>query len=149
MAAMLLFVHPDWFLQPGLMVILVMATLSATTEYRFSTVRVTFTATPNRTVALLAKAVVVAALAGVAGLTASFGAWGLTWLTAGDAARPLRSPWLPFANAGHFLVGDRAVPAAAMPFGPWVSLSYFAGVTAGSSSSRWPSCAAATPDPPA
>jgi ABC-2 type transport system permease protein len=39
----------------GLVVVMVMAALAITTEYRFSTIKATFQAIPNRTAALTAK----------------------------------------------------------------------------------------------
>jgi len=44
----------------GLMIVMVMAALAITTEYRFGTIRATFQAIPNRTGTLVAKASVVA-----------------------------------------------------------------------------------------
>ena len=58
------------------MVMMVMAALAVTTEYRFGTIRTSFQAVPQRAALLLGKTVVVAFLAGVVGLIASFGAWG-------------------------------------------------------------------------
>ena len=58
-------------------VIMVLATLAATTEYRFNTIKTTFQAVPHRTPALLAKTGVVALLALVLGEIAGFGAWAL------------------------------------------------------------------------
>jgi ABC-2 type transport system permease protein len=57
------------------MVMMVMAALAVTTEYRFGTIRTSFQAVPQRAKLLLGKTAVVAALAGVVGLVASFGAW--------------------------------------------------------------------------
>jgi ABC-2 type transport system permease protein len=57
----------------GLVVVMVMAALAITTEYRFSTIRATFQAIPNRNAVLVAKTSVVAAFAGVIGLVAAFG----------------------------------------------------------------------------
>ncbi len=57
----------------GLVVVMVMAALAITTEYRFSTIRATFQAIPNRSAVLLAKTSVVALFAGVIGLVAAFG----------------------------------------------------------------------------
>ena len=57
----------------GLVVVMVMAALAITTEYRFSTIRATFQAIPNRNAVLLAKTSVVALFAGVIGLVAAFG----------------------------------------------------------------------------
>lgn len=76
--------------QFGLMVVMVMATLAVTTEYRFGTIRATFQAVPNRTALLLAKTAVVAALAAAVGEVAAFGSWAL--------ARAIR-PSLPLALA--------------------------------------------------
>ncbi|RLK60271.1 hypothetical protein [Actinokineospora cianjurensis] len=61
----------------GLVVVMVMATLAITTEYRFSTIRATFLAVPNRPSTLVAKATVVAVLAAVVGEIAAFGSWGI------------------------------------------------------------------------
>lgn len=57
----------------GLVVVMVMAALAITTEYRFSTIRATFQAIPNRNAVLLAKTTVVALFAGLIGLVAAFG----------------------------------------------------------------------------
>jgi ABC-2 type transport system permease protein len=64
----------------GLVVMMVMAALAATTEYRFGTIRTTFLAVPDRTRVLLAKTTVVALLAGVVGELAAVGSWGLASL---------------------------------------------------------------------
>src|SRR5438270_6632113 len=64
----------------GLVVIMVMAALAVTTEYRFGTIRATFQAIPNRTAALLAKTTVVSLLALVIGEIAAFGALGMAKL---------------------------------------------------------------------
>jgi ABC-2 type transport system permease protein len=64
----------------GLVVIMVMAGLAITTEYRFSTIRATFQAVPNRTAVLLAKTTVVALFAGVIGEVAAFGSVAVTKL---------------------------------------------------------------------
>lgn len=69
----------------GLMVVMVMAALAITTEYRFSTIRATFQAVPNRTGVLVAKAVVVAVLAGVVGEVVAFGSWGVAKALRPDA----------------------------------------------------------------
>src|SRR5699024_8721205 len=49
---------------PGLMVVMIMAALAITTEYRFSTIRSSFLAAPGRFGLLGAKAVVVSAVSG-------------------------------------------------------------------------------------
>jgi ABC-2 type transport system permease protein len=64
----------------GLMVIMVMATLAITTEYRFGTIKATFQAIPNRTATLLAKTTVVALFAGLIGEIAAFGSVGIAKL---------------------------------------------------------------------
>ncbi|WP_261557488.1 hypothetical protein [Frankia tisae] len=69
----------------GLVVMMVMATLAITTEYRFSTIRATFLAVPTRTPALVAKAVVVALLAGIVGEIIAVGSWGIARLIQPDA----------------------------------------------------------------
>jgi ABC-2 type transport system permease protein len=69
----------------GLVVMMVMSTLAVTTEYRFSTIRSTFLAVPTRTPALLAKAVVVAGLAGIVGEITAVGSWGVARLIQPDA----------------------------------------------------------------
>jgi ABC-2 type transport system permease protein len=61
----------------GIVVMMVMATLAVTTEYRFGTIRTTFQAVPNRTALLLAKTTVVAVLSAVVGEVAAFGSWAL------------------------------------------------------------------------
>ncbi len=59
----------------GLVVVMVMAALAITTEYRFGTIRATFQASPNRSAVLLAKTTLVALLAAVIGELAAFGSW--------------------------------------------------------------------------
>lgn len=90
------------FVQLGLMIVLVMAAVSVTTEYRFSTIRTTFQAVPNRTVLLLAKSAVVALLAAVVGLVAAFGAWGAAVLLAptGDLAIDSSERWRALIGVG-------------------------------------------------
>lgn len=88
--------------QFGLAVILVLAALSITTEYRFNTIKTTFQAVPNRTSALLAKTTVVAFVAGVIGEIAAFGSWGLSKLIRPEADLALNSQadWRNVAGAG-------------------------------------------------
>ncbi|NEA35600.1 ABC transporter permease [Streptomyces sp. SID13031] len=69
----------------GQMVIMVMAALAVTTEYRFGTIRTSFLAVPQRASLLLSKTVVVAGLSAVVGLIASWGSWGMGYLLAGSA----------------------------------------------------------------
>lgn len=75
--------------QFGMMVVLVLATLSITTEYRFSTIRATFLAVPNRIAALAAKTGLIAALAFVLGEAVSFGSWAIAKAMRPEAALPL------------------------------------------------------------
>jgi ABC-2 type transport system permease protein len=74
------------FLQFGLVVVLVMAAVSVTTEYRFATIRTTFEASANRTSAMLAKALVVAVVAAIVGLVASAGSTAVAALLRPDLA---------------------------------------------------------------
>jgi ABC-2 type transport system permease protein len=69
----------------GQMVIMVMAALAVTTEYRFGTIRTSFQAVPQRMALLLNKTIVVATLAAVVGLVASWGSWAVGNLLAGTA----------------------------------------------------------------
>jgi ABC-2 type transport system permease protein len=68
------------------MVMMVMAALAVTTEYRFGTIRTSFQAVPQRAALLLGKTAVVAALAGIVGLIAAFGGWAIGSLAAGSSA---------------------------------------------------------------
>jgi len=74
------FAVAGYFATFGMVVVMVMAAVAVTSEYRFGTIRTTFQAVPRRTPALLAKAAVVVPVAGVVGLVAGFGAWGAAWL---------------------------------------------------------------------
>ncbi|MBB5154398.1 hypothetical protein [Saccharopolyspora phatthalungensis] len=88
--------------QFGLMVVLVLAALSITTEYRFGTIRATFQAVPNRTAALLAKTVVVAVVALLIGELAAFGSWGVAKVLApgADLAFGTAGDWRQVAGVG-------------------------------------------------
>lgn len=63
--------------QFSLVVMMVMAALAVTTEYRFNTIKTSFQAVPNRTALLLAKTLVVAVLTAVIGEVAAFGSWAM------------------------------------------------------------------------
>lgn len=76
----------------GLMVVMVMAALAITTEYRFSTIRATFQAVPNRSAVLVAKAVVVGLLAGVVGELVAVGSWAVTKALKPDAQLTVDTP---------------------------------------------------------
>lgn len=85
----------------GMAVIMVLAALSVTTEYRFSTIRTTFQAVPNRTAALLAKTGVVAILSLVIGEVAAFGAWGLaSVMRPEDLMLNTTAEWVSVAGVG-------------------------------------------------
>lgn len=86
----------------GLPVIMVLAALSVTTEYRFSTIRITFQAVPNRAAVLTAKAAVVAVLALIIGEISAFGSWAVSWLIKPQADLALNSTadWINVAGVG-------------------------------------------------
>ncbi|PRY45804.1 ABC transporter permease [Umezawaea tangerina] len=86
----------------GMVVIMVMAALAVTTEYRFGTIRATFLAVPGRVQALLAKTAVVALLAGVVGEAVAFGSWGIGTLIKPDADMAINSSaeWRNVAGTG-------------------------------------------------
>lgn len=88
--------------QFGVAVIMVLAALAVTTEYRFNTIRTTFQAVPHRSPALIAKAVVVALVALVIGEVAAFGAWGLGLLMRPNDHLGLHTTqdWLNVAGVG-------------------------------------------------
>ena len=96
-------------LRLGLVIVMVLATLSATTEYRFGTIRTTFQAAPARVPALIAKAVVAAVGAGAVGLLGGVGSWA-TLATLGpagsDVALRSGSDWrLVFGVSLFFAIG--------------------------------------------
>jgi ABC-2 type transport system permease protein len=86
----------------GLVVIMVMATLAVTTEYRFGTIRATFQAIPNRTAALLAKTTVVGVFAGLIGLASAFASVGIAKLIrpSADLAVNTAYEWRAVAGVG-------------------------------------------------
>ncbi|MFR9730502.1 hypothetical protein ACL03H_14860 [Saccharopolyspora sp. MS10] len=90
--------------QFGLVVVLVLAALTVTTEYRFGTIRTTFQAVPNRPAVLLAKAAVVAVLALVIGELAAFGSWGVAQLIAPGPELVLSTgeQWRQLAGVGPY-----------------------------------------------
>lgn len=96
------------FVTFGMWIALVMATLAVTTEYRFSTIRATFLAVPNRIAALLAKTFVVALLAGVIGEVVAFASWGISKVIKPEADLAINTSqeWRNVAGAGLlFFVG--------------------------------------------
>jgi ABC-2 type transport system permease protein len=86
----------------GVAVIMVLAALSVTTEYRFGTIRTTFQSVPRRTPALLAKTVVVALLALVIGEVSAFGSWFVATLLQprADLALDSGADWINVAGVG-------------------------------------------------
>jgi len=92
-----------------------MAALAVTTEYRFSTIRATFLAVPNRTSALVAKTVVVAFIAGVLGEIIAFGSVGIAKVLspASDLAITTGDEWRHVAGVG-LLYGIGAIIAIAV-----------------------------------
>jgi ABC-2 type transport system permease protein len=88
----------------GLMIIMVMAALAITTEYRFGTIRATFQAIPNRTSTLLAKTVVVAVFAGLIGEVVAFASVGISKLIQSNADLAINSAFEWRATAGLGLI---------------------------------------------
>lgn len=76
----------------GYPLVLVIATLAITGDHRYGTLRTTFLAAPRRMSVLVAKAVVVAAVAGVVGLVAAFGSWAVALLVVPGADGALSTP---------------------------------------------------------
>ncbi|HEX3789150.1 MAG TPA: ABC transporter permease [Pseudonocardiaceae bacterium] len=66
--------------QLGLVVIMVMAALAVTTEYRFGTIKASFQAVPNRTALLTAKTVLVGVVAALVGEIIAFVSWAVAYL---------------------------------------------------------------------
>lgn len=100
--------------QFGLIVVMVMAVLAVTTEYRFGTIKTTFQAVPNRTAVLLAKAVLVAALALLLGEIAAFGSWGVAQVVApeADLAITTADQWRRLAGLGPVFAGSAVLALA-------------------------------------
>ena len=92
--------------QPGAqisqMVMMVMAALAVTTEYRFGTIRTSFQAVPQRASLLLGKTAVVAFLAAAVGLIAAFGGWGIgnLFASSADLAIDTSAEWRLIAGQG-------------------------------------------------
>jgi ABC-2 type transport system permease protein len=88
----------------GLVVVMVMAALAITTEYRFSTIRATFQAIPNRNAVLLAKTTVVALFAGLIGLAGAFGSVAISKLIRPNSDLAINTAFEWRAVAGVALV---------------------------------------------
>jgi ABC-2 type transport system permease protein len=98
----------------GLVVVMVMATLAITTEYRFGTIRATFQAIPNRTATLLAKTTVVALFAGLIGEVAAFGSVGIAKLIQSGADLGVNTAfeWRATAGVGLIYAGAAVIAVA-------------------------------------
>ena len=88
----------------GLMIVMVMAALAITTEYRFGTIRATFQAIPNRASTLVAKATVVALFAGVIGEIVAFGSVAIAKLIKSGADLGINTAYEWRAVAGVGLI---------------------------------------------
>ncbi|MBK1787437.1 hypothetical protein [Prauserella cavernicola] len=99
----------------GMAVVMVLAALAVTTEYRFGTIRTTFQAVPRRGAALTAKAVVVGLLATFIGLVAGFGSWAVATLLQpeGNLALDTTAKWINVAGIS-LVYGLAAVIAVAV-----------------------------------
>jgi ABC-2 type transport system permease protein len=86
----------------ALVVVLVLATLTVTSEYQTGTIRVSFQIVPGRTPVLLAKAAVVAGFSLVLGEIGAFASWAVARLVAPDADLALDSAadWIIVAGTG-------------------------------------------------
>ncbi|MCW2631966.1 MAG: hypothetical protein JWR88_928 [Pseudonocardia sp.] len=86
----------------GMIIIMVMATLAVTTEYRFNTIKTTFQAIPNRTAVLSAKVAVVALVAGIIGEITAWASYGLARLIkpAADLGIDTSAEWRQVAGIG-------------------------------------------------
>lgn len=71
--------------QFGLVVVMVLAALAVTTEYRTGTIRTTFQAVPNRTKVFLAKTGTAALVAGIIGEICAFASYGMAALAAASS----------------------------------------------------------------
>lgn len=94
--------------QFGLVVVMVMAALAVTTEYRTGTIKTTYTAVPNRTAVLLAKTTVVAVLAGVVGEVTAWASLGIAKVVKPSASLDINSEqaWRTVAGIGLiYLIG--------------------------------------------
>lgn len=86
----------------GLYIIMIMATLAVTTEYRFGVIRTTFLAAPNRSTVIATKAAFLGIVGLVVGEVLAFAAYGLGKLVEPDALAGLSSAadWRSVAGVG-------------------------------------------------
>lgn len=73
----------------GLMVLMILATLTVTSEYRFGIIRTTFQAMPNRSLVLTAKAGLIGVFGAVLTTVLAFGAFAVAKAVGGDMAGSL------------------------------------------------------------
>ncbi|MGW0045198.1 ABC transporter permease [Rhodococcus sp. NPDC003348] len=169
----------------GVLVLMILAALAVTSEYRFGIIRTTFQAVPKRDTVLITKAGLIGIFGAVLTFVLTFGAYAIAKTTAGSEAGALLKlsgsdawraiygvpiyallcvvlavavgslvrqsagaitllllwpllieslfglfgkvgreiqPFLPFANANHFLGSDQGID---WHWGPWGSLVYF------------------------
>lgn len=99
-------------MQLGMMVFMVLAALTVTTEYRFGTIRTTFLTTPRRETVFGAKTAVVAVLAAVTAAVCGLAAFFLTKILASTPAQPLE---LSSGSDWRYVLGSAAIyPIAAV-----------------------------------
>lgn len=70
----------------GVLVLMIMATLAVTSEYRFGLIRTTFQAVPRRDSVLVTKAGLIGVFGAVLTFVLTFGAYAIAKVTAGDEA---------------------------------------------------------------
>ncbi|WP_040792890.1 ABC transporter permease [Nocardia paucivorans] len=73
----------------GMMVLMILAALTVTSEYRFGIIRTTFQAVPNRPLVLITKAGLLGAFGAVLTAVLTFGAFAVAKVVGGDAASTL------------------------------------------------------------
>lgn len=98
----------------GMTVMMVVAVLAVTTEYATGTIATTFLAMPNRGAALRAKAVVLAALAGLVGTAGAVASWALSalLLPGHELALAGLDDWRQVAGVGLVTAGAAVVAVA-------------------------------------
>ncbi|WP_037307440.1 ABC transporter permease [Amycolatopsis orientalis] len=86
----------------GRTVVLVLAILTAASEFNWGTMKLSFQAVPSRVPILLAKGVVVGVFSGLIGLLVGFGSWGLAYLIkpAADLGLTSGADWRAVAGQG-------------------------------------------------
>lgn len=90
----------------AMMIFAVLATLSVTTEYRFSTIRSTFLAAPNRTAVLVSKTVLLMVVGAAIALVSSLGAF---FMTKALATRPIAPVELASPSDWRMVTGYAAL----------------------------------------